>query len=163
MAGLLLAGLATDAVRRPAHRIRLQELRPLIEEMARDGREGDLAVVNTRAIPAFTYYLRRLGPAGQAVSRFPVVELPGTNRWDAYATRLQALPPASRAWVLYAHHPSWRSQQDEDFVLHVLDGRGQRRRESRTPGASLHLYRLGAASAAEDTPEPAAPTPLQLK
>jgi len=138
MAGLLLAQLGLDAVRRPAHAIRLHELRPLIEGMARQAEPGDVVVLNTRAVPVFRYYLRR--PETRVIAALPVVELPGTNRWDAYEAQLAALPAGARVWLLYAHHPSWRSQQDEAFVLHVLDRRGQLRRRTRAPGASLHLY-----------------------
>jgi hypothetical protein len=143
MAAFLLAGLALEAVSRPAHRIRLHELRPLVAALAREGRPGDALVLNTRAMPVFRYYVHRL----EAGTGFPpglaIVELPGTNRWNAYERQLQALPEGSRAWVLYAHHPSWRSQQDEAFVLHVLAGRGRLEQETLAPGASLRLFSIG--------------------
>jgi hypothetical protein len=143
MAAFLLVSLAVDAASRPAHRIRLHELRPLVATIARDGRPDDLLVLNTRAMPVFRYYVRRLEAGSSFVDRLEVVELPGTNRWDVYEGRLQALPGGSRVWVLYAHHPSWRSQQDEAFVLHVLARRGRLDREATAPGASLHLFSIG--------------------
>jgi hypothetical protein len=148
MAGFLLLSLAVDAVRRPAYAIRLHELRPLVEMMARQAQPGDAVVLNTRAVTVFRYYVRRLQARG--VASLPVLELPGTNRWDAYEAQLGALPGGARVWVLYAHHPSWRSQQDEAFVLHVLDRRGQVRRRARAAGASLHLYGIGEAAAASE-------------
>jgi hypothetical protein len=138
MAAFLLVPLGVDALVRPAYAIRLHELRPLVEMMARQAQPGDVVVLNTRAASVFKYYLRRL--KAPAVAALPVVELPGTNRWDAYEAQLTALPPGGRVWVLYAHHPSWRSQQDEDFVLHVLDRQGQVRRRAKATGASLYLY-----------------------
>jgi len=143
MAAFLLVSLAVDAASRPTHRIRLHELRPLVAAIARDGRPDDLLVLNTRAMPVFRYYVRRLEAGSSFVDRLEVVELPGTNRWDVYAGRLQALPGGSRVWVLYAHHASWRSQQDEAFVLHVLARRGRLDREATAPGASLHLFSIG--------------------
>jgi Dolichyl-phosphate-mannose-protein mannosyltransferase len=143
MAGFLLVSLAADAASRPAHRIRLHELRPLVAAIARDGRPDDLLVLNTRALPVFRYYVRRIEAGSGFVDRLHLVELPGTNRWNVYEERLQALPGGSRVWVLYAHHPSWRSQQDEAFVLHVLARRGQLDREATAPGASLHLFSIG--------------------
>jgi hypothetical protein len=148
MAGFLLLSLAVDAVRRPAHGIRLHELRPLVEMMARQAQPGDVVVLNTRAATVFRYYLRRL--QARDVASLPVVELPGTNRWDAYEAQLGALPSGARVWVLYAHHPSWRSQPDEAFVLHVLDRRGQVHRRAKATGASLHLYRIGEADAVSE-------------
>jgi len=152
MASFLLASLAADAVGRPAYRIRLHEVRPLVATIARQGRPGDLVVLNTRVRPIFAYYLRRLSAADGFVRGLPVVELPGTNRWNVYEDRLQALPGGSRVWVLYAHHPSWRSEQDEAFALHVLDRRGQRRAEAKAPGASLHLYELAGDAALGSEP-----------
>ena len=143
MARFLLVSLAADAASRPAHRIRLHELRPLVAAIARDGRPDDLLVLNTRALPVFRYYVRRIEAGSGFADRLQVVELPGTNRWNVYEERLQALPGGSRVWVLYAHHPSWRSQQDEAFVLHVLARRGQLDREATAPGASLHLFSIG--------------------
>ncbi len=142
MAGFLLVSLAVDAASRPAHRIRLHELRPLVAAVARDGRPDDVLVLNTRAMPVFRYYVRRLEAGSGFVDRLHVAELPGTNRWSVYEERLQALPGGSRVWVLYAHHPSWRTQQDEAFVLHVLARRGQLDREETAPGASLHLFTI---------------------
>lgn len=155
MAAFLLASLAVDAVGRPASGIRPHEVRPLVEAIAEQGRAGDLLVLNTRAMPIFGYYLRRLRGDDRFVRDLPVVELPGTNRWDVYESQLRALPAGSRVWVLYAHHPSWRSEQDEAFVLHVLDGVAERRGQTKAPGASLHLYRLRAEVG--PAPEPGTP------
>lgn len=143
MAAFLLLSLAGDAVSRPAHRIRLHELRPLVAAIAREGRPDDLLVLNTRAMPVFRYYLRRLEGDAAFVRGLPVVELPGTNRWNVYERQVQALPDGARVWVLYAHHPSWRTQQDEAFVLHVLARRGRLDRAATAPGASLHLFSIG--------------------
>ena len=143
MAAFLLVWLGVDAVDRPAHRIRLHELRPLVATIARDGRPDDLLVLNTRAMPVFRYYLRRLEGDAAFVRGLPVVELPGTNRLNVYERQVRALPDGARVWVLYSHHPSWRSQQDEAFVLHVLARRGQLDREATAPGASLHLFSIG--------------------
>jgi hypothetical protein len=150
MAGCLVAALVSETVRHPAHRIVLHEVRPLVEALAEQGHPGDIVVLNTRVLSVFRYYLRRLAERAQSVRALGVVELRGTNDWDAYEAQLQALPPGTRAWILYAHHPSWRSEQDEAFVLHILDQRGQLRRKAKTPGASLYLYRIGAA---ESTPD----------
>lgn len=152
MASFLLASLAAYAVDRPAYRIRLQEVRPLVAMIARQGRPGDLVVLNARVRPIFGYYSRRLSAADGFVRGLPVVELPGTNRWRVYETRLRALAPGARVWLLYAHHPSWRSEQDEAFALHVLDRHGQRRAEARAPGASLHLYELAGDAALRSEP-----------
>lgn len=151
MAAFLLAALAMEAVRRPAHRIRLHELRPLVAALARDGQPGDALVLNTRAMPVFRYYVRRLEAGPGFVPGLAIVELPGTNRWNAYERQLRALPDGSRAWVLYAHHPSWRSQQDEAFVLYTLARRGRLERETLAPGASLRLFSLGAGAVAAET------------
>jgi hypothetical protein len=150
MAAFLLAALAVEAVSRPAHGIRLHELRPLVAALARDGRPGDSLVLNTRAMPIFRYYVRRREAGAGFVPGLAIVELPGTNRWNTYESQLRDLPLGSRAWVLYAHHPSWRSQQDEAFVVHVLAGRGRLEQETFAPGASLRLFRLGDPSVAPE-------------
>src|SRR5437867_3302712 len=134
MAAFLLLSLAGDAVSRPAHRIRLHELRPLVAAIAREGRPDDLLVLNTRAMPVFRYYLRRLEGDAAFVRGLPVVELPGTNRWNVYERQVQALPDGARVWVLYAHHPSWRTQQDEAFERHADRHRhGEERAGRRLP------------------------------
>jgi hypothetical protein len=138
MAGLLLARLGLDAARHPASEVRLHELRPLVQMMDRQAQPDDVVVMNTRAVNVFKYYQRRL--KADMLGSLPIVELPGTNRWDAYEARLASLPAGGRVWVLYVHHPSWRSQQDEDFVLHTIERSALLRRRARAPGASLHLY-----------------------
>jgi len=148
MAGLLLVSLAVDVVSRPAYGIRLNELRPLLEAVATGGRAGDTLVLNARAVPIFRYYLRQYEADSGFVSGLAVLELPGTNRWNVYERQLQAIPDGSRVWVLYGHHPTWRSQQDEAFVLHVLGRRRRLARQTIAAGATLHLLEPGAEAGA---------------
>lgn len=140
MAGFLLVSMAVDAVTRPAYRIRLNELRPLVAAIARDGRAGDTLVLNARAAPIFRYYLRRYEADSAFFSGLAVLELPGTNRWNVYEGRIHAIPDGTRVWVLYAHHPTWRSQQDEAFVRHELARRGRLAQETIAPGAALRRF-----------------------
>jgi Dolichyl-phosphate-mannose-protein mannosyltransferase len=140
MAGFLLVSMAVDAVTRPAYGIRLNELRPLIAAVARDGRAGDTLALNARAMPVFRYYVRQYEAASGFVAGLAIVELPGTNRWNAYERQLRAIPDGTRVWVLYAHHPTWRSQQDEAFVLYELARRRRLAQETIAPGAALHRF-----------------------
>jgi hypothetical protein len=140
MAGFLLVSMAVDAVTRPAYRIRLNELRPLVAAIAREGRAGDVLALNARAMPIFRYYLRRYPSDSGLVPGLAIVELPGTNRWNVYERQLRAIPDGARVWVLYAHHPTWRSQPDEAFVLHELARHGRPARETIAPGAALHRF-----------------------
>ena len=145
MAGFLFVSLAVDAVTRPAYRIRLNEIRPLVAAIAREGHAGDTLALNVRAMPVFRYYVRRYESGAGFVAGLAIVELPGTNRWNLYERQLGAIPEGARVWVLYAHYPTWRSEQDEAFVLHVLARRGRLARGMILPGASLHLFDPGPA------------------
>ena len=140
MAGILLVSMAVDAVTRPAYRIRLNELRPLVAAVANEGRAGDTLVLNARAVPIFRYYRRRYEADSGFGPGLAVVELPGTNRWNVYERQLAAIPEGARVWVLYAHHPTWRSQPDEAFVLYELARRRPLASETVAPGAALHRF-----------------------
>jgi len=139
----LLVPPALDAAGRFPRGFRIHDVRPLVEEIGRPGQDGDVVVINARARPLWRYYARRLEASRPLLAGFDPVELGGTNRWAVYDAQLRALPKGARVWLLYAHHPTWRTDKDEAFVVHVLDALGEQGEVKRAPGASLRLYRLG--------------------
>lgn len=86
------------------------------------------------------YYRRRHEADSGFGPGLAVVELPGTNRWNAFERQLAAIPEGARVWVLYAHHPTWRSQPDEAFVRYELARRRPLASETVAPGAALHRF-----------------------
>jgi len=141
VAGLILASVGGEMATRPAWSVRIHEVRPLVEALAKHVRPDDVVVLNTRALSTYRYYCHRL-----QVSPPAVIKLGGTCLWGEYEQQLLKLPRGARVWLLYAHHPSWYSEQDEAFVLSVLDRIGQRQHEKKTAGASLYLYTIGSPS-----------------
>ena len=141
MAVLLLAGLAVDAARGLAGPTSINELRGLVETIATRGQAGDVIVVNEKARPTLDYYVERESRAQPALRDLAIVELKGKGQWAAFQEQLEGIV-APRVWLVYAHHPDWRSHPDEDQVRAQLERKGVALVQRQAPGAALYLFRM---------------------
>jgi len=139
MAILVGGGVLVDAAAGAIAPPTLNELRGLVDRIARRVQPGDVIVVNEKGRPILEYYVHREQAAFPALAGTPVVELLGKGQHAALQGAIEFVT-APRVWLLYAHHPSWRTAQDEEFVRSLLAVRRTLSFEKEAPGAALTLY-----------------------
>ncbi len=123
-----------------------EEMRPVMEELARSRRDGDATYVYHDAQWPYLWYAREYGVEGAPV----VIGQWSENDWERDVADLEQLRGRPRVWLVFSH--VWDARADkteEDFFLFQLDRMGSRLASHRFEGSSLHLYDLspGAASA----------------
>jgi uncharacterized membrane protein len=142
-AAVLLAVLLPSAARAAHFLVRppgREEIRPVLAELAREVRPGDVVYVYHGASAGFGYY-------GTAYdwSRVEVIE--GRNRDEdvrAFEKDVPELVARGRAWVLFAHTPAGTSR-DARFVALLPGGtRVVKKIEARGAGAYLYEFPEGA-------------------
>jgi hypothetical protein len=118
-----------------------EEIRPLLQHLMAQYRDGDVLYLYRAAEFAANYYAKR----GLA---FPGEVVPGMNSDERYQAEadMQLLRGRRRVWFLFSHVND-RSDgiDDEKLVLHLLDRAGVRLHAVRQTGASLYLYDLSRA------------------
>jgi hypothetical protein len=142
-----------------AHPTQREELRPVLEEVARGWRPGDALYLQYAAQYAARYYFEcgctdvtlpwptRVASGGVAQwspalrSAPPVYVQPYLKRdWDGYVALLRALPPG-RVWIVVSHHAD---AEESDFLrgpyLAALDRIGTRLRVVERSDARAYLY-----------------------
>jgi hypothetical protein len=153
MALLLLAPQVWDIPERLSHPIKVNEVRPLVEKLSRRLDPGDVVVVNTKGRPILRYYIDLLGEQWPELKTLQIVELMGKGDRAHIQRVILSLKPG-RVFLLYAHHPSWRSLPDESFALERLNERGTEVFATQEAGASLYLYQVGARDALDPVTAP---------
>ena len=114
----------------------VEELRPVLAEVAAQRRAGDAIYVHNGAVRAYEYYAPRLGLVG----------LPTTlgcchlNQWQLELEDIRRLGPRPRIWFVFAHPQDGESA----FFPEALDRLGTRLASVRARDASAHLYEIGA-------------------
>ena len=128
-----IADTAEAALRRPES----QEVRPLVEHLRANWREGDVMYVYHGAIPAFKYYAQRAG-----IQNVNAVQgISPTGDWNDYAVDLKQVSGNERAWVLMSHIS--RGEVDDAALFKFLLGNmGQSLEEVNAHEAVLLLYDL---------------------
>lgn len=136
------AGLA-DAADPPG----IEELRPLLEQVARRDEPGDAVYVSAVAVPAWDYYRDRLDlvPATEVRGAAPIDDA------DAIAAELAPLDGHRRVWVVTAAF--WRDPGlVAGTITSQLDRLGRPVEAWHGPGASVYLYDLAASPAGGRAP-----------
>lgn len=119
----------------------VEELRPVLAEVAARTRRGDAIYVHNGAVRAFEYYAPRLGLAG----------LPTTlgcchlNQWQLELEDIRRLGPRPRIWFVFAH----AQEGEAAFFPEALDPLGTRLESVRARNASAHLYAMDAIDASK--------------
>jgi len=134
----IAAGLG-DAVDPPG----VEELRPLLVELAARDEPGDAVYVSSVAVPAYDYYRDRLDLAPTTVvsGRAPIDDP------AALAAELDPLDGRQRVWVVTAAF--WRDEGHvAGSVAAALDRLGRPIGAWHATGASVHLYDLSVPPAA---------------
>lgn len=114
-----------------------EHIRPAMSNLAQNWQPGDVLFVSNGAAPAFDFYADRygLGDVTYFTSQ-PADYLEPA----ALARRLEPLAGHPRAWILFSHVYERGEFNEKEFLLAALDGMGKKKREFRTPGASVYLY-----------------------
>lgn len=114
-----------------------EHIRPAMSNLAQNWRPGDLLFVSNGAAPAFDFYAERYGLGDVTYSTSQPADYLNP---EALAQRLEALDGSPRAWILFSHVYEQGDFNEKEFLLTALDERGKKKREFRTPGASVYLY-----------------------
>jgi hypothetical protein len=114
-----------------------EHVRPSMEYLQAEWRDGDSMYVTNGGVPAFEYYA-------------PIHELEGvsytsSNRDDyeypnAILEQIGSLEGNNRVWVLMSHVYEKGNFNERDFLLDYLKQHGTKKREFREPGTSVYLY-----------------------
>ncbi len=124
---------SVEALRHPA---RAEEIRPLLNHVKANWRDGDRVYVyggsgDAGAGPAFDFYSPRYDFPADRVIRG------GVYRDDPEQYRVEvAKLPHSRTWILFTH----RHRDEESVILAAFAERGSVKAALLVPGGSLHLY-----------------------
>ncbi len=122
------------------------EIRPVLSHIAEHGRPGDAIYVHYAAMPAYAYYAPRLGLGDAAY----VEGARPTRRQPEVAQHLERLRGIGRAWIVLCN----ASSPEQQALLRVLDGMGERLSHVAAPDAAAYLYDLGPAeSRAAQSPQ----------
>jgi len=128
---------ASHSLIRPQTR---EEIRPVLEYLARYEKRGDIIYIYHGAITAVRYYSNHIP------LRSSTVEGIFSRNWVDYEREIDKLCGNQRVWVLFSHvlPCDWRNLglDEERFFLNLLDRIGSRRDSLLKPGASVYLYEL---------------------
>ena len=121
----------------------MEEIKPLMQQVADHRRPGDHIYVYYGAVPAFSFYATRYGFGhGEFVE--------GTfHRWqpDLYLAEIDRALGAGRTWFVFSHncnHCRPRVKVNEQrFILDHADRRGTLIEQLDGPGTTAYLYDLG--------------------
>jgi len=119
-----------------------EEVRPLLQKIRTDYRDGDRLYVYSPASNTALYYAKR----GIIVPGNIVIGMDSADRYQGEAD-LQMLRGGGRVWVLFSHvGERTDGLDDEKLFVHLLDQVGVRLDVTRQTGASLYLYDLSPGS-----------------
>lgn len=119
--------------------LKLEEIRPVLQTVAQNFREGDAVYVSHEAWPATAYYTA----CYSGKERYPFVNHLVKGEWDGHPAA--AMPdaagrPARRIWLVYSHLLSDVSRQAMQADLKVISGFARQAFVAEQPGACGYLY-----------------------
>lgn len=143
LAGLLLAhAVDIDRQRLREHPV-MEEIKPLMKELAQHRHPGDQIYVYYGAVPAFSFYAAQYGfRSGEFVEgRF--------HRWqpDLYLSEIDHALGSGRTWFVFSHNCNRCRPRvkvnEQRFILDHADRRGVLVERLDGVGTSAYLYELG--------------------
>ena len=129
---------AAELPRRP------EDVRPLLERVARDAREGDLLWVFYGAAQQYRFYASR-GDVPAIETKIAACERP---RWRRYLIQIDSLAGRKRVWLLFSHPASVGGVHEGMLLRGYLDRRARLLGEYGEKEAYLLLYDFSATPAA---------------
>ena len=134
----LLLDPAWNAVALMRYPRQVEELRPVVQDLADRARQGDVLYIYYGAGPAWHYYFER-----QPVRNVQTVfGIKSRENLPAYRADLEALRGRSRVWFVFSHVYSGSGVDERRYILAVLDDMGIRLGQSSSHGSSAYLYDL---------------------
>lgn len=137
LAGFLLYGPVTTSIGYFLQPKYYEHIRPAMENLQAEWRDGDGLFVTSGAVPAFEYYAPMHGLDG--VSYHSSIRQDYENP-QRIIDQLDSLKGQRRVWILMSHVYEKDGFNERDFLLEYLKQNGTRRREFRMPGTSVYLY-----------------------
>lgn len=137
LAGYLLYGPLTTSIGYFLQPKYFEHIRPAMENLKSEWKDGDVLFVTNGAVPAFEYYAPMYGLDG--VSYHSSLRQDYANPQNIME-ELVLLKGQGRAWILMSHVYERDGFNERDFILEYLRQNGTRRREFRMPGTSVYLY-----------------------
>jgi 4-amino-4-deoxy-L-arabinose transferase-like glycosyltransferase len=113
-----------------------EHIKPTMEYLQENYREGDKIYVYYYTEPAFRFYAPKFGferdeyIAGEKHQDDP----------EAYLRELDALAGAKRVWLIFSHVYFKDDFNEQDYMLAYLDEIGEKTREYRVPRTAVNLY-----------------------
>ncbi|MEO0185912.1 MAG: hypothetical protein ABIL20_08965, partial [candidate division WOR-3 bacterium] len=115
-----------------------EELRPVLEYLRKNMREGDLIYVYYGAENAFRYYQEKFP---EIAGRY----IPGKESrddWTGYYKEIEKLKGNERIWFIFSHIATHLGVNEEKLFLSYLDLSGTKIESFKASGASAYLYQL---------------------
>jgi hypothetical protein len=134
---LVVAPPAADAAYRLVRPRTTEEIRPVMDQIAKAWNAGDRLYVYYGARPSFEYYASRYAFSAADVS----FGTSSRDDWQRYFDELDALR-GQRVWIVFTHVYNWGPVDEEQLFLYRLDHHGSRLREIRGRRASAYLFDL---------------------
>ena len=113
-----------------------EHIRPTMETLCENRRDGDAVYVYYWAEPAVRFYAPKYE---MDLSTFLI----GADHHDQptlYRPELDALRGRGRVWFLFSHVYEEDGFNERDYILDYLNSIGELKREYRQPGTSVYLY-----------------------
>ena len=113
-----------------------EHIKPTMEYLRENYREGDIIYVYYYTEPAFRFYAPKFGferdeyIAGEKHQDNP----------EAYLRELDTLVGNKRVWLIFSHVYFTRDFNERDYMLAYLDFLGEKVREYRVPRTAVNLY-----------------------
>jgi len=114
-----------------------EHIRPSMATLSENWQPGDALFVSNGAAPAFRFYAERYGLGDAA---YQTSEISEYSEPDRILSHLDALDGEPRVWVLITHVYERGDFNEKDFLLAHLDPIGNKKREFRHPGTTVHLF-----------------------
>ncbi|MFZ5911826.1 MAG: hypothetical protein ACOYYU_17595 [Chloroflexota bacterium] len=133
----LLYSPASESLHNFVHPKYFEHIRPALANLSQNWQPGDALFVSNGAAPAYLFYAERYGLEQIA---YHTGEAADYLDPEALARRLDPLRGNPRAWILFSHVYERGDFNEKKFILAALDDMGRKKREFRTPGASVYLY-----------------------
>jgi hypothetical protein len=115
-----------------------EEIKPVMNYLKEQKREGDVLYVYHGARPAFGFYAPRFYLDKMSL----VLGRSSEDNWGDYEKEIDKLRNHKRVWILFSHSQTLTGVDEKRLFLYLLDRRGTRLNYFETVGAGIYLYDL---------------------
>jgi len=114
-----------------------EELRPALQYVVSQSKDGDVVYVYYGAYNAFQYYRDRVGYEGDYI-----IGTESRDAWSGYYEELQTLKGNGRVWILFSHIATAFGTDEESLFTSYLNTMGEQIQAHHGSGAAAYLYDL---------------------